>query len=164
MSIFVDFDAGQTILESGVGAESFFFVLQGTVDTAYSATNYFYTLNGVVLDPPYSELGDFFVNSSGLVIGTATSVRQESIDIGLRGDSLSRSAQVLEVSMGARWRPLGYMDVFVGYRSIQYGGVAVDLRPRNVVIIGTVINTTDATQIDRSATYKGFYGGVGFHF
>jgi hypothetical protein len=139
-------------------------VLLGAVDTSYRSTNYFYSLNGEVLDPPYTELGDFFVNSSGVVVGTATSVQQESIEVGLRSDSLSRSSQVLEASMGARWSPLSYLDVFVGYRTIHYEGVGVDIRPRNVVVIGNVLNTTDASETDRSATYEGFYGGVGIRF
>jgi hypothetical protein len=139
-------------------------VLQGTADTSYRATNHFYTLAGEVLNPPYTELGDYFIDVSGNVIGTATSVQQETIDIGLRSENLSSGAQVLELSLGARWHPLGYMDVFLGYRTIHYGSVGLELRPRNVVLIGTAINTTDASEVERSASYKGFYGGIGFYF
>jgi hypothetical protein len=56
------------------------------------------------------------------------------------------------------------MDVYAGYRAIHYGNVGVDLRPRNVVQIGNVINTTDASETTRSVTYQGFYAGVGFQF
>ena len=140
-------------------------VLLGTIDTEYRAINHLYVLGGVILEPPYTELGDFTVNpSTGAVIGTATAVEQVSVGAGLQSETLSRSAQVLEVSIGGRWSPLSYMDVFFGYRTIHYGNVVLDVRPRNFVVIGNTINTIDASETDRSATYKGFYGGVGFHF
>ena len=91
-------------------------------------------------------------------------MQQVSVGAGLRSDSLSRSSQVLETSIGARWSPLSYMDVFLGYRVAHYNGVAVDIRPRNIVVIGSAVNAIDASETDRSATYKGFYGGVGFRF
>ncbi len=118
----------------------------------------------MVLDPPYSELGDYFINSLGAVVGTATSVSQETLNIGLRSETISRSSQVYEVSFGARVRPLRFMDLFAGYRAIHYAGVGVDLRPRNVVQAGSTVNTIDAAEVDRSVTYRGFYLGAGFHF
>jgi hypothetical protein len=130
-------------------------ILQGNLDTAYRATNHYYTLNGAILDPPYSELGDPF---------TASSVQQETFEIGLKSNTISKGSHVLELSLGARWNAMRFMDVFVGYRSILYAGVGMELRPRNVVVIGNSINTTDASEVERSATYTGFYGGVGFHF
>ena len=148
-------------LEGSVGLS----VLLGTSDTTYNATNHYYSLLGVVLDPPYTELGDYMLDSTGtFLIGTAVSVEQETLEVGLRSESLSRGAQVYEVSMGGRVRPLKYMDVFFGYRVHHYGGVGVELRPRNAVVSGNTINTTDASEVERSATYRGFYGGVGFHF
>ena len=139
-------------------------ILQGNVDTSYRATNHFYSLNGEVLDPPYSELGDYIIDVFGNLIGTATSVQQETFDIGLQSNTLSRGSSVLELSLGARWHALRYMDVFVGYRTIHYDGVGLELRPRNVVVIGNSINTTDASEVERSATYRGFYGGIGVYF
>ncbi|NIM61207.1 MAG: hypothetical protein GTO30_05985 [Acidobacteria bacterium] len=139
-------------------------LLQGTVDTGYRSTNHYYELAGAVLNPPYSELADYTVNSLGFLIGTATSVTQETSEIGLRAASIARNSQVFEVSLGARIRALRYMDVFFGYRTHHYAGVGVDLRPRNTVTVGNTSNTTDGSEVDRSATFRGFYGGIGFHF
>jgi hypothetical protein len=139
-------------------------ILQGNVDTAYRATNHFYSLDGEILDPPYSELGDYFINTSGDLVGPATSVQQETIEVGLKSNTISRGSHVLELSVGARWNAMRFMDVFVGYRTIHYAGVGLELRPRNVVVIGNSINATDASEVERSATYEGFYGGVGFYF
>ncbi|TDI47997.1 MAG: hypothetical protein E2P01_05955 [Acidobacteria bacterium] len=148
------------VLEASFGLS----VLLGNVKTEYRAINSLYILDGSILEAPYAELYDFFIDSSGNVIGTAASVQQVLIGAGLRSDSLSRSSQVLEASIGARWSPLSYMDVFLGYRMAHYGGVAVDVRPRNIVVIGSALNAVDASETDRSATYEGFYGGVGFRF
>lgn len=139
-------------------------ILLGNVKAEYRAINSLYILDGLVLEAPYTELDDFFIDSSGNVFGTAVRVQQILVGAGLRSDSLSRSSQVLEASIGARWNPLSYMDVFLGYRMAHYGGVAVDVRPRNIVVIGSALNAVDASETDRSATYEGFYGGVGFRF
>ncbi|NIM01509.1 MAG: hypothetical protein GTN89_11780 [Acidobacteria bacterium] len=142
-------------------------LLDGNVETGYESSNHYYTLLGVILDPPYDELADYVITNVGgtsVLVGTAASVEQETLDAGLRSDSISRSSQVYELSFGARVRPLRFMDVFGGYRVIHYGGVGVDLRPRNITIVGNTVNATDASETDRSATYRGFYFGVGFHF
>lgn len=141
-------------------------VLSGSIDTSYRSETHFYTLGGNVLDAPYSEFGDFTVDNSGLVpivTGTATAISQDSFQIGLQGES-SRNSQIFEVSWGGRYKALSFMDIFVGWRTIHYADVAIDTRPRNVVVIGNTINTSDVTETDRSATYEGFYGGVGFRF
>jgi len=149
------------VLEASLGLS----VLLGKVNTEYRAVNFLYVLGGVILEAPYSELSDYFIDpATGALIGTAAAVQQISVGAGLRSDSLSRSSQVLETSIGARWSPLSYMDVFLGYRIAHYDGVAVDIRPRNIVVIGSAVNAIDASETDRSATYKGFYGGVGFRF
>jgi len=148
------------VLEASVGLS----LLQGTVDTEYRATNSLYVLGGFILEPPYTELGDFFVNSLGIVVGTAVAVDQVVVGAGLRSESITRSSQILETSIGARFKARSYMDVFLGFRMIHYGNVAVDLRPRNIFVIGDTVNAIDASETDRSATYEGFYGGVGFRF
>jgi hypothetical protein len=140
-------------------------VLLGRVSTEYRATNSFYSAAGVVLEAPYTELGDYSIDpSTGNVVGFAASVKQEVFEVGLKSDSLPHNTQVLEASLGARWSVLDFMDVFFGFRAVNYGNVAVELRPKNAVSVGNAFNTIDASQVDRSVAYEGFYGGVGFRF
>jgi hypothetical protein len=139
-------------------------LLVGDVSSQYAATNNLYTLNGVVLESPYSELADYTVIGN-LVSGTAASVRQETFSIAVATDSSSVTSQVYEITLGARWRAKNYLDVFMGYRSAYYGNVISEIRPANVVVTGTnTINASNTSRIDRSVTYEGFYAGVGFRF
>jgi len=139
-------------------------ILAGTVDTSYAGTNSLYTLGGFVLEAPYTELDDYTIDLSGNLSGTALSVQQVVVGAGLQSHSVSRNTQILEASIGGRWEAMKFMDVFFGFRTISYGNVAVELRPRNVTVIGNTANVVDASETDRSATYEGFYGGIGFRF
>jgi hypothetical protein len=153
MDFFVPVLKGDVMLEAGFLVA----VLRGDLDTQYRSTTSLYVLNlpnelPEILGPPYLEFTqdvDF--------------IEQFVHPIGLRSESRSTTSDVIDAYFGVRWKAWRDLEVFGGFRSARYGDVGADLRPKNVVVDGGV-NVQDVQEVDRSATYEGFYGGVSYRF
>ena len=154
MDVVFPFWKDKFVVEAGFA----FAALRGKVDTFYLSANHFYvdTLTGIAIDPADY---DTVFSDQALIDNTQHDVALE----GLRTSSESRSADVQEIYLGLRWKAWRGLDVFAGFRSARYSNVGVDLRPVNVTdVVG--LNFQNVTQVDRSATYEGFYGGVAYSF
>jgi len=132
-------------------------VLRGDLDSSYNSTTNYYQLNvpmqpPEVLSPPYLEFES-----------DVDDITQEQNRVGLNVNGRQTSSDVLEAYLGFRWRAWRALEVFGGFRQARYSGVGVDLRPK-LVAMGGGTNIEDVTEVDRSVTYEGFYGGVSFRF
>lgn len=141
-------------LETGVSLA----VLRGRIKSDYTSNTHMYVLDGSsIINPPYDDFDDL-----------AGRIAESQVPIGLEADSISTTSQVLDASVGLRWRALRWLEVFAGFRDTRYADVGVDLRPKVVTLSpgsgSTVSNFQDVTEVDRSVTYEGFFGGVGFRW
>jgi hypothetical protein len=148
-------------------------VMRGSTTTTYTAQNAYYLLDeeaaqlgtgSVILGPPYDEFDDIILVQNAPV-PLLNYISQESFPIGLQSD-LSTDTQVLDAALGFRWRtPLKWLEVVGGMRQTYYQNVGADVRPKISTVTTTedgipVYNIEDVDQVERSATYEGFYGGV----
>lgn len=124
-------------------------VLVGDVDSSYRSVNHAYVVGSDIQDAPYTD----FTDASQIALG-----------YGIQGDSRATTSEVLEVSLGGRWTPLAFMDVFLGFRAVHYGNIALELRSNNIAVVGSTVNLLDADETPRAVSYEGFYAGVGFRF
>jgi hypothetical protein len=101
----------------------------------------------------------------------AGGVAQASIGTALRSQSVSTTSQVLDTYLGFRWRALGWLEVFGGFRNTRYDNVGVDLQADvsapNLNALDEVpgdipVTVQQVREVDRSVTYEGFYLGLGF--
>jgi len=147
------------VLKNDVLIEAGFLIaiLRGDLDTSYRSTTNVYVLRAPmqppeVLQPPYLDFG-----------ANADDIQQEQSQVGLRTEGRQTSSDIQEAYLGIRWRAWRDLEVFGGFRSTRYNDVGVDLRPKNVSV-GAGTNIQDVTEVDRSVTYEGFYGGVSYRF
>jgi hypothetical protein len=119
-----------------------FAVLRGDIQHFYRSLNAAYFTDAGVLNPPYDE-----------AFATPQVVRQDYIEVDLRGNSLSTTSQALEAQIGFRYKVFGWFHAQAGFRSARYDDVGTDIRPESSNIF--VYAGTEET--DRSATYEGFY-------
>ena len=140
-------------------------VLSGRVDTAYSSRNWVYLFEdpdvGVaeILAPPYNF--DQELPSGDLVADFTT---QEALDFRLTSSSRSTISPVMDLYLGLRGRIWKGLEAILGYRSIFYGNVGVDLRPKVASVTSSGTNFVDVTETERSAEYDGFYFGLAYTF
>jgi hypothetical protein len=136
-------------------------VLRSKTDAVYRSTTYAYTIfidpDTLILEPPYDFDGT--VND----VPAIDLIAQEAYEIGLVANNVSSTGNVLEGYVGLRWKAWRGLDVYGGFRSTRYDDVGVDLRPKgNSLYAG--VNVQDITEVDRSATYEGFYAGLAYRF
>jgi hypothetical protein len=153
----------QVVLEGDVAVS----VMRGKVDTEYASETSLYVYDDfLVLGPPYDEFDDVIIDDQGQVIQILDSIAQYTLPVGLQADSLSTTSEVLEASLGFRWRtPVKRIEVYGGFRQAHYADAGIDLRPKNVTITVTedgiiVRNIQDVDRTNHSVTYEGFYGGL----
>lgn len=155
----VKFDVyrNKLFIESGASLAA----LRGKIDSNYASNTRYYvagaspTNPGLILNPPYD---DFFF--------FADQITESTLPIALTSQSTSTSSFILDVYAGFRWRALSWLEVFGGFRDTRYDDVGIDLRPRIATLsldsFGVVIlGFEDMEEVHRSATYEGFYGGIG---
>ncbi len=150
-------------LETGVSLA----VLRGEIKSDYNSTTSAYfvrvdidgdgTPESLIVNPLFYEDFDEF----------ASDVGQATLPIGLEADAIATTSQVVDASVALRWRARRWLEAFVGFRDTRYTDVGVDLRAKVVAIsiddFGfPVRNFEDVTEVDRSVTYEGFYGGIAF--
>jgi len=140
-------------------------VLSGTVDTGYSSRNWVYLFENAatgakeIMAPPYDfsqELPD-----GGIVADQTT---QEAMDFRLSSSSRSTVSPVMDLYVGVRGRIWKGLEAVLGYRSVFYGNVGVDLRPKITSITPAGTNLVDVTETDRSAEYDGLYFALAYTF
>ena len=85
--------------------------------------------------------------------GRAEAEIERSVRDWLLGFYWCASGDVLEAWIGFRWKIIRQVQLIGGFRSTRYEGVGVDLRPGP---------DQQILEVDRSATYEGFYGGFRF--
>jgi hypothetical protein len=137
-------------------------VLRGKFSTRYSSFTHLYLQlneNGEIVDtlaPPYSE--SFLASDVDLV-------QQFTFPAALNADGLSQSGQVLDASLGFRWKAWRGLDLLGGFRDTRYENVALELRPGAANLSASaVFNLEDASRIERSVAYEGFYLGVAYTY
>lgn len=159
------------VIEGGVDGT----VLRGKTTSNYTSRNFFYQLEGTacamlepvcptVLQPEdYDVFDDSFIDPlSQQIAYVANDITQNPLRGGVQTRRISTNGMVLDMYLGLRWRALKWLEVEGGFRSTYYDNVGVDLRPRDTVVdleSGQVI-IQSVEQLDRSATYEGFYGGI----
>lgn len=140
-------------------------VLSGTVDTTYSSRNWVYVFEDAstgaqeILAPPYDFSQD--LPGGGIVADQTT---QEAMDFRLTSSSRSTVSPVMDLYVGVRGRIWKGLEAVLGYRSVFYGDVGVDLRPKVTSITPGGTNLVDVTETDRSAEYDGFYFALAYTF
>jgi hypothetical protein len=70
----------------------------------------------------------------------------------------------MDLYLGLRGRLWKGLELVLGFRSVYYGNVGVDLRPKVGAISAAGVNVVDVTETDRSAEYQGFYLGAAYTF
>lgn len=168
------------LLEGGAS----FALLRGDLDADYFSQNSVYVLGFLgettVLFPPYDDVFGAFVNektgkpcepTEPMCEALIDSVFQTVARTGIQAKNLDTDAQVIDGKLGFRWRALKWFEVFGGFRATRYSDVGLSLRPQNIQTIelrtlpneqtaSFVVNVGDVEEIDRSATYEGFYAGI----
>ena len=137
--------------------------LRGKIDATYESTNWAYVFNddgdvstpGIVLTPPYAELGD---------PGTAAATAQAATTMRLEANGRSTVSPAVDMFVGVRARVWRDLELTLGFRDAYYGDVGVDLRPKVVTSAPGGLNVQDVTEVDRSAQYEGGYFTVAFTF
>jgi hypothetical protein len=150
--------------------------LRGTVSTEYTSETNFYVLDEPSVPPriigaPYDEFSDMTDIPGGQPpVPTVDFITQNSYPIGLES-SESISGSILDTYLGFKWVATGVIDVNVGWRTTQYDGIGMDLKPVVVTaptgvgidgngnLVG--VNVQNSTKTPHSATYEGFYLSVG---
>ena len=133
-------------------------LLRGNTTSYYRSDTHAYFIGDDLVNPPY----DRFDEGSN-----ASNVSERTLVVGLDGPSTSASSDVMDLYAGVRWVVFPWFEVFGGFRQTRYTDAGVDLRPK--VATDTlddfgwvVLGLEDVTQVDRSVTYEGFYGGLTF--
>jgi hypothetical protein len=145
------------LLEGGLNIA----ILRGKTDAVYESTTWYYLLqqigNDIILEPPYNEFEQVIeeVPQIDLI------VQLPSTDA-MHVESLSSTAHVLEAELGFRWKAYKGLEWFGGFRSTRYTDVGLDLRSKAVPTYGG--SMMGISEIDRSATYEGFYTGLAYSY
>jgi len=144
----------KVLVEGGLN----FTLLRGNITSTYTSQTHAYFIGENLVNPPYDDF------ASG---GNAANVSERTLFAGLHGPSTSASSDVMDFYTGVRWVVFPWFEVFGGFRQTRYTDAGVDLRPKvstlTVDDFGTaVLGIEDVTQVDRSVTYEGFYGGLTF--
>jgi hypothetical protein len=166
-------------VEGGIGLA----VLRGEIDSTYTSVTAAYVCandvsdpatgnlicrGGDIIGPPYSIFTTDTNTDAPGIQPLGLQITQVPLPIGLEGHSVSTSAEILDGTLGLRWRALGWLDVVAGFRSTRYSDVGIDLRPK-VSTVNTddtgrfVFSVQDVTETSRSVTYEGLYGGLTFY-
>ena len=165
----MDFDV--SLMKDRIKLETGFTVavLSGRVDTSYSSSNWVYVFTDPetgeesILAPPYDFSEHLpFPPPDGSIVGDHTV--QERADFRLSANSRSTISPVMDLYLGVRGRIWKGLEVVLGYRSVFYGNVGVDLRPKVASVTPSGQNFVDLTETERSAEYDGFYLGVAYTF
>jgi hypothetical protein len=144
-------------------------VLRGRMDTGYSSTNWVYVFNDpatgeeTILSPPY-DFTERLPDPPPLGSTVADNTTQQAANFRLRSDSRSTISPVMDLYVGLRGRLWKGLELILGFRSIYYGDVGVDLRPKVTAITNSGTNLVDVTETDRSAEYEGYYFGAAYTF
>lgn len=154
-------------------------VLRGKTTANYQSETHYYVLvtaggDETLLAAPYEEFGQTYPDPvTGLPRPVAENVQQRTLQLGLSTESISTDTDVLETYLGLRGQVLDWLEIIVGWRNIHYNNIGMDLRPKNTTAAaGAVfddgdllgVNTQDLDQRSKSATYEGFYLGLGFRY
>jgi hypothetical protein len=167
MEFDVSFVQDRIKLEAGFAVA----ILSGRVDTGYSSRNWVYvftdpgTEERTILAPPY----DFSVEiptdpPEDPPPTVADYTTQESIDFRMNSSSRSTISPVMDIYLGLRGRIWQGLEAVLGYRSVFYGNVGVDLRPKASSVTAIGENYVDMDETERSAEYDGFYLGLAYTF
>jgi hypothetical protein len=89
---------------------------------------------------------------------------QEAIDFRMTSSSRSTISPVMDIYLGLRGRIWQGLEAVLGYRSVFYGNVGVDLRPKSLSVTAIGENFVDMDETERSAEYDGFYLGLAYTF
>jgi hypothetical protein len=144
-------------------------VLSGRVDTAYSSRNWVYifkdpaTGEESVLAPPYNW-SEQLPSPPPQGSTVADNTTQESVTFRMNTNSRSTISPVMDLYLGLRGRIWKGLEAVLGYRSVFYGNVGVDLRPKVTSITSAGVNFVDEDETERSAEYDGFYLGLAYTF
>ena len=144
-------------------------VLRGNLDTGYTSTNWVYVFNDpatgedIILGPPY-DFTEQLPDPPPLGSTVADNTTQQSSNFRLQSESRSTVSPVMELYLGLRGRLWKGLELVLGFRSVYYGDVGVDLRPKVSSITSFGTNIVDVTETDRSAEYAGFYLGAAYTF
>ena len=145
-------------------------VLSGRVDTGYSSRNWVYVFTDPttgeesILAPPYDLSEEIPAVPPEGPTTVADHTTQESIDFRMNSSSRSTISPVMDLYLGLRGRIWKGLEAVLGYRSVFYGNVGVDLRPKVTSITPTGTNFVDVSETERSAEYDGFYLGLAYTF
>jgi len=168
-------------------------VLRGSTSASYQALTQAYLFaedpdSLIFLAPPYDLFGWYYNDVANVlcpVINYDTSIdtlcdaagdsltaaaskvsKREAI-LGLQGQSVSTSADVLEGHIGFRWKALPWLEVTGGFRSTRYTNVGTELRAAPELDGATLgssgqilLTPGTVSREERSATYEGLYAGV----
>jgi hypothetical protein len=164
------FDVRYDLWKDRLGLEAGFSlaVLRGKTDSDYTSQTNVYLFEGAVVGPPYDV---FIEDTNPDVAGIqpfGALVTQQPFPVGLEGQSVSTSANILEGTFAFRFKALEWLDVVAGFRSTRYDDVGLDMRPKVVTasidsLENLVYNIQDVTETRRSVTYEGFFGGLTFY-
>ncbi len=173
---------GRLAVETGVTLA----VLRGQVDSTFQSITHVYalveddTVAGIV-EPPFDVFGTLVPGPGGQPVPFVDSVRQVELIYAVSGVRESVTSQVLETHLGFRWRVWRQLEARFGFRNIRYSDVGLDVRPAEVVL-ETDRRLDDFRLVDgeqvpflrlqgigleqtrHSATYEGYYFGVGYTF
>ena len=138
-------------------------VLRGKTDAAYSSTNWAYLFtpdsndpdSTEILAPPYDELSDPAV---------ALATDQASFTTRLHADSRTTTSPMIDMFLGVRGRVWKDLELLLGFRTVFYGGVGVDLKPAGATVTTGAVNVRNVTEVDRSVEYQGAYFGAAYTF
>jgi hypothetical protein len=140
-------------------------VLRGRMDTSSISTNWVYLFTDpddgeqYIIPPPY-DLTQVLPDGSTVADNTT----QVSETFRLNSNSRQSTSPVMDLYLGLRGRLWKGLELVLGFRSVYYGNVGVDLRPKVVAISAAGVNVVDVTETDRSAEYQGFYLGAAYTF
>jgi hypothetical protein len=177
----------KVVLEGGLGVA----VLRGKTDAAYFGQNALYLLDctgisptlstacfgigdaTIILEPPYAAFDEFFLDGNDPTF-VSDNISQAVAPLSLQANSISGIGEVYDLNLGFRWRALRWLEAFAGFRQTHYSDVGIDLTPADVSLSQAQIiqgqknlelrglNVEAINQLDRSATYEGFYFGLTF--
>lgn len=181
----VDFNLwrDKLLLETAAG----FTIQRGKMDADYDGSNSYYQctsdafeivpdpvtglpvvrgcIAGALVQAPWSELNQLIDNPGGDPIQVSESVGQFSLPVGIQSQSESISSEIIDLSIGLRWKVTRWFDLSAGFRSSSHSDVGLDIVPQQVsVTAGGVVGLPQVKTTRRTITYEGFFVGLVFKF
>ncbi len=169
LNVVFDLWRDKLVLESSVGLA----VLRGDIKAGYGAQNMVYICTAalcgqdLIVNPPYDFFDDPVNTGDDQPHVVGEFIQEVGVPFGLELQAVEATSNVLDASIALRYRALRWLEVFGGFRQTHYTDVGLDVRPKainfNVANLGfLVISFEDVTQVERSVTYEGLYGGLAF--